>query len=75
MLVALDELIPWLKQWHNDINSEFGERMGGYYEGFLMEELRQFNISRDDLLAWEPTAVRNKKRTAKKKTPVTENKG
>jgi len=25
LLVALDELIPWLKQWHNALDPEFGE--------------------------------------------------
>lgn len=56
MLVALDELIPWLKQWHNAIDPEFGERMGDYYEGFLLEELRQLDIPRDDLNGWLPPA-------------------
>jgi len=54
MLVALDELIPWLKQWHNEIDPEYGERLGDYYEGFLLEELRQLQLSRDELLTWEP---------------------
>ena len=57
MLVALDELIPWLKQWHNEIDPEYGERLGDYYEGFLLEELRQLGLSRDDLTAWEPPAA------------------
>ena len=56
MLVALDELIPWLKQWHNEIEPEFGERLGDYYEGFLSEELRQLELSRDELLSWQPPA-------------------
>lgn len=72
MLVAIDELIPWLKQWHNDIDLEFGERMGDYYEGFLLEELRQLNISRDELLAWEPPAAPKKQRAAKKKKATAE---
>ncbi|MEA3641942.1 MAG: BREX-2 system adenine-specific DNA-methyltransferase PglX [Lamprobacter sp.] len=64
LLVALDELIPWLKQWHNAIDPEFGERLGDYYEGFLLEELRQLELSRDELLAWEPAAVtRGRRRT------------
>ena len=58
MLTALDELIPWLKQWHNEIDPEYGERLGDYYEGFLLEELRQLELSRDELPAWEPPAVR-----------------
>jgi hypothetical protein len=67
MLVALDELIPWLKQWHNEIDPEFGERMGDYYEGFLLEEMRTLDVTKDDLLAWEPPAA-PKKKAAKKKT-------
>ncbi len=67
MLVALDELIPWLKQWHNDVDPEFGERMGDYYDAFLMEELRMLNVSRDELLSWEPPVAPKKKRATKKK--------
>ena len=73
MLVALDELIPWLKQWHNDIDPEFGERMGDYYEGFLLEEMRTLDVTKDDLLAWEPPAA-PKKKAAKKKTTAKKNK-
>ena len=62
MLVALDELIPWLKQWHNEIDPEYGERLGDYYEGFLLEELRQLDLSREDLPAWEPPAQRRVRR-------------
>ncbi|MBL4761307.1 MAG: BREX-2 system adenine-specific DNA-methyltransferase PglX [Gammaproteobacteria bacterium] len=72
MLVAIDELIPWLKQWHNDIDPEFGERMGDYYEGFLLEELRQLNVSRDELLVWVPPAATKKKRATKKKKATAE---
>ncbi|WP_423302264.1 BREX-2 system adenine-specific DNA-methyltransferase PglX [Pseudomonas aeruginosa] len=67
MLVALDELIPWLKQWHNEVDPEFGERMGDYYEGFLLEELRNLEITRADLLSWQPTAVTGKRGGRKKK--------
>ncbi|NRB41363.1 MAG: BREX-2 system adenine-specific DNA-methyltransferase PglX [Pseudomonadales bacterium] len=66
MLVALDELIPWLKQWHNEVDPEFGERMGDYYEAFLMDELRVLNVSRDELLSWEPPIAVKKKKAAKK---------
>ncbi|TXH88798.1 MAG: BREX-2 system adenine-specific DNA-methyltransferase PglX [Pseudomonas sp.] len=67
MLVALDELIPWLKQWHNEVDPEFGERMGDYYEAFLLEELRNLEITRADLLSWQPAAVAGKRGGRKKK--------
>ncbi|MGM0694046.1 MAG: BREX-2 system adenine-specific DNA-methyltransferase PglX [Pseudomonadota bacterium] len=62
MLVALEELIPWLKQWHNELDPEYGERMGDFYEGFLFEELRQLELIRDDLLAWQPLAAKRGRR-------------
>ncbi len=63
LLVALDELIPWLQQWHNDIHPDFGERLGDYYAGFLAEELRQLELSRDALVDWEmPVATRGGRR-------------
>lgn len=62
MLVALEELLPWLKQWHNELDPEFGERMGDFYEGFLFEELRQLDLTREELLTWQPVAVQRKSR-------------
>ncbi|MCG5514076.1 BREX-2 system adenine-specific DNA-methyltransferase PglX [Ectothiorhodospira shaposhnikovii] len=58
MLVALEELIPWLKQWHNDLHPEYGERMGDFYEQFLLEELRALELTREDLHHWQPAATR-----------------
>ncbi|MBK1646159.1 DNA methylase [Thiocapsa imhoffii] len=62
LLVALAELSPWLKQWHNALDPEFGERLGDYYEGFLHEELRQLELARDTLQTWAPAAPRRGRR-------------
>jgi hypothetical protein len=62
LLVALDELIPWLKQWHNELNAVFGQRMGDYFDSFLQEELRSLAVSRSQLGEWEPVAVGRGKR-------------
>lgn len=70
MLVALDELIPWLKQWHNDIDPEFGERMGDFYEGYLFEELRRWELAREELAKWQPVATAGKKGRAPRKAKV-----
>ncbi|WP_372835837.1 hypothetical protein, partial [Pontibacterium sp.] len=65
MLVALEELIPWLKQWHNEIDPDYGEKMGDYYEGFLLGEMRELDVSRDELLSWTPPAARRASRQRK----------
>lgn len=65
MMVALDELIPWLKQWHNDLDPEYGQRMGDFYEEFLLEELRTLGVARRQLDQWQPAvASRSRRATA-----------
>ena len=55
MLAGLLELIPWVKQWHNEPSTEFdGLRMGDYFEKFLDGECRQHGLTHDDLRAWRP---------------------
>lgn len=66
LLAGLLELVPWLEQWHNDIDPEFGERMGNYYRGFVTEDARALGFTLDDLRAWKPAVVatkRGRKRT------------
>jgi hypothetical protein len=55
MLAGLLELIPWVKQWHNEPSEEFGGlRMGDYYKQFLDGECRRHGLTHDDLRAWRP---------------------
>ncbi len=65
MLAGVLELVPWVKQWHNEPNAEFGgERLGDYFARFVDDECRALKVSHDDLRAWRPPAKGNK-RTAK----------
>ena len=41
LLAGLADLLPWLKQWHNDLNPEYGLGLGDYFGGFLDEECRK----------------------------------
>jgi hypothetical protein len=54
LLACIVELLPWLKQWHNDIDPEFNYRMGDYFEGFLQEESRNLGLTLDAIKAWQP---------------------
>ncbi|HCZ15673.1 MAG TPA: hypothetical protein DHV85_14005, partial [Candidatus Accumulibacter sp.] len=67
LLAGLLELLPWLRQWHNDMNPDFGARMGDYYESFVTDEVRALQFTLDDLRAWKPAATaarRGRKRSA-----------
>jgi hypothetical protein len=61
LLAGLLELVPWLEQWHNEVDPVYGERMGAYYKGFVAEEARSHGFTLDDLRAWKPAAVAGKR--------------
>jgi hypothetical protein len=61
LLAGIGELLPWLKQWHNDINPTFNERMGDFFETFLRSEIQKHGLTREDLAAWEPPATRTRR--------------
>ena len=57
LLACLIELLPWLKQWHNEPDAAYdGMRMGDYFEGFVNEEARQLNQTISEIKAWTPPA-------------------
>ncbi|WP_131770148.1 BREX-2 system adenine-specific DNA-methyltransferase PglX, partial [Candidatus Protofrankia californiensis] len=64
LLAGLGELLPWVAQWHPDIDPEFGVRPADAYTGFLDEQLLQLGLARDDLTGWRLPA-RTKKKTTK----------
>ena len=57
LLAGLLELVPWLEQWHNEVDPVYGERMGAYYKGFVSEEARAHGFTLDDLHAWKPAVT------------------
>ncbi|WP_437840177.1 BREX-2 system adenine-specific DNA-methyltransferase PglX [Sorangium sp. So ce1153] len=73
MLAGLLELLPWIKQWHNEPSDEYGGmRLGEFFEGYLDGECRGLGLTRDDLRAWRPAAKKRGKAggRAKKAEPM-----
>lgn len=56
LLGGLLELVPWLRQWHNEIDTETGLRMGDFFQGYVEEQARELGLTLDDLRAWAPPA-------------------
>ena len=53
LLVGLLELVPWLKQWHNEIDPDFNLRMGDYFEQFVREEVRTLGTTVEAIRRWQ----------------------
>lgn len=56
LLAGVWELVPWLVQWHNEYNPDFGVGLGDYYRSFVEDEARALGLTADDLRAWTPPA-------------------
>ncbi|MCI2423454.1 BREX-2 system adenine-specific DNA-methyltransferase PglX [Saccharopolyspora sp. K220] len=55
MLAGLRELLPWVKQWHPDVDPDFYETPYDTYRGFLDTHLAG-NLADAELAEWTPTA-------------------
>ncbi|WP_431858861.1 BREX-2 system adenine-specific DNA-methyltransferase PglX [Azospirillum sp.] len=56
LLAGMQELVPWLVQWHNNYNPDFGVGLGDYYRDFVEDEARSLGLTHEDLRAWTPPA-------------------
>ncbi len=64
--LGLHELIPWLRQWHNDVDPDIGQGLGDYYADYLAAEMQRHGLGAGDLAAWRPPSPPHEvdKRTA-----------
>ncbi|MGW0023854.1 BREX-2 system adenine-specific DNA-methyltransferase PglX [Rhodococcus sp. NPDC003383] len=68
MLAGLAELLPWVRQWHGEIDPEYGESVADTIEEVLRSHSAELGVTTDDLAAWRPPAPTRGRRTAKKST-------
>ncbi len=55
LLAGLAELLPWVAQWHGEVDPAFGSSPAELYQGFLDAQLAELHLTRADLAAWRPT--------------------
>ncbi|RZS57943.1 BREX-2 system adenine-specific DNA-methyltransferase PglX [Sphaerotilus mobilis] len=57
LLTGLDELVPWLRQWHNEPDPRYdGVCMGDYFQGFVTDQARELGCTLEELRGWKPQA-------------------
>jgi hypothetical protein len=49
LLAALKELLPWLHQWHNAIDPEYGDRPCDSFQQFYTTELHALRMTDEDI--------------------------
>lgn len=62
LLAGLDETLPWVQQWHPEIDDDLGMSTGDYLQGLLDSQLAQNGLTVTDLRHWRPPAPVGRKR-------------
>lgn len=55
-LAGLDELLPWVHQWHPEVDDDLGMSTGDYLQGLLDAQLAQHGLTLAAVRAWRPPA-------------------
>ena len=56
LLAGLDQLVPWLLQWHNAVDPEFDLKMGDYHRDFVRDEAQAIGYTLEQVRSWQPPA-------------------
>ena len=64
ILCGINELLPWVAQWHNQIDPEYGESVADTIADELTTRLNEYHLTVTELTAWRPDPTR-KPRTRK----------
>lgn len=54
LLACVQELVPWLKQWHNEIDPTYSVGLGDFFEDFVKTEARTMNKTVEEVRSWVP---------------------
>ena len=67
LLAGLDQLLPWIHQWHPEIDPEFGETAGRSFQTMLEHDAHELGLTLEDIRNWTPPEKQRKTRTTRKK--------
>ena len=61
-LAGLDELLPWVHQWHPEVDPDLGTSTGEYLKGLLDAQLAQHGLTLAGVRTWAPPATQRLRR-------------
>lgn len=65
VLAGLYELMPWVQQWHGELDPAYGVSLGDFAAQEVEQRRARLGVSFDDLVAWRPPkATRGRRKKA-----------
>ncbi|GAA4152360.1 hypothetical protein GCM10022416_50470 [Actinomadura keratinilytica] len=58
LLAGLAEVLPWVKQWHGEVDPAFGMSPADAFTAYLAKKQAEYRISDEDLRSWRPEPPR-----------------
>jgi len=65
LLAGIAELEPWLHQWHNQYDADYGGTPADFFTGWLETQLTEHGLTREALAAWRPETKQRGRRARK----------
>ena len=62
LLAGLLEVMPWVRQWHNELDPAFGQSPTDAYDAYLTSERESRNLTEDALRTWQPPQAQRGRR-------------
>jgi hypothetical protein len=56
LIAGLAEVMPWVRQWHGEVDPAFGMSPADAYASYLEDQMHRCGVSASDLAAWRPPA-------------------
>ncbi|MGH3402775.1 MAG: BREX-2 system adenine-specific DNA-methyltransferase PglX [Streptosporangiaceae bacterium] len=63
LIAGLAEVLPWVRQWHGEVDPAFGMSPADAYGSYLEDQMHRCGVSGSDLTAWRPPASGRGRRT------------
>ncbi len=63
IVAGIEELLPWIKQWHSGLDAELGLDLYEYLEGQVAGWSDAVGVARQDLSGWGPPPTTRGRRT------------
>lgn len=65
LVAGLAELLPWVKQWHDDLDPMYGDSPAAFFAEQLTQWSSRVGATPADLAAWRPAASTRRRRARK----------
>ncbi len=65
LMAGLDQLLPWIHQWHPEIDKQFGETAGKSFQTMLEHDAHELGLTLEEIRQWTPPATTTRRRARK----------